>query len=94
VLDAEPPDTDNDAPDIYGPRSIDIPYGRLFNGKMNFFKETNDPSSDTTTWGSEYDNANQSACGIPANAFYISEVAINPYFLKYAGLDRKYIGVV
>ena len=35
------------------------------------------------------DNANQSACGIPHNAYYISHVAIHPYWLKYAPLDRK-----
>ena len=34
------------------------------------------------------DNANQSACGIPDNAWNPEKVAIHPYFLKYAGLDR------
>ena len=35
------------------------------------------------------DFAKQSACGIPDSAFGNSKVAIHPYFLKFAGLDRK-----
>ena len=35
------------------------------------------------------DSATQSACGIPDNAYYISKVAIHPYFLKYADLSRE-----
>ncbi|KAK4690929.1 hypothetical protein P7C71_g5966, partial [Lecanoromycetidae sp. Uapishka_2] len=34
------------------------------------------------------DSANQSACGIPDNAYSITKVAIHPYFLKYADLSR------
>lgn len=30
-----------------------------------------------------------SACGIPDNAYLQNKVAIHPYFLKFAGLDRK-----
>ena len=37
----------------------------------------------------EADDAKQSACGIPDNAYSNSKVAIHPYWLKYAGLDRK-----
>ena len=37
----------------------------------------------------EADSANQSACGIPDNVYRDSKVAIHPYWLKYAGLDRK-----
>ena len=35
------------------------------------------------------DDPKQSACGIPHNAYSISHVAIHPYWLKYANLDRK-----
>lgn len=31
-----------------------------------------------------------SACGIPDNAYFQTKAAIHPYFLKYAGLDRKF----
>ncbi|KAL8784381.1 MAG: hypothetical protein Q9213_003981, partial [Squamulea squamosa] len=34
------------------------------------------------------DDPKQSACGIPHNAYAISHVAIHPYWLKYAPLDR------
>ena len=85
----EPPQDDSPVPDIYGPREVDIPFGRMYQGNLNFYKTVNDPTSNTGSFGSHYDNANQSACGIPANAFAHSQVAIHPYFLKYAGLDRK-----
>ena len=88
---AEPPQVSADGqPAEYGARDIDIPFYRLYNGSMNFFSETNVPGKDTTEMGSQYDNANQSACGIPYNAWFISTVAIHPYFLQYAGLDRKF----
>lgn len=76
---------------IYGARSIDLPFNRLYHGNMKFFPtgQLNTPDKNTDTWGSAYDNAEQSACGIPDNAFSISKVAIHPYFLKYAGLDRR-----
>lgn len=35
------------------------------------------------------DDPKQSACGIPHNAYSISHVAIHPYWLKYAPLDRE-----
>ena len=88
---AEPPQVSADGqPSIYGVRDVDLPFYRLYNGSLKFFQHTNDLSADNTTWGSKYDNANQSACGIPYNAWFISTVAIHPYFLKYAGLDRTY----
>ena len=34
------------------------------------------------------DDPKQSACGIPHNAYWLSHVAIHPYWLKYAPLDR------
>ena len=89
---AEPPIT-GDVPDLmYAARPIDLPFFRLYNGTLKFFSsgELNTPTGDTDAWGSQYDNANQSACGIPDNAFSISKVAIHPYFLKYASLSRKY----
>ena len=78
--------------DIYGARSIDLPFGRLYHGDMKFFSagQLNSPSGITDQWTDQpatIDSANQSACGIPDNAF--SKVAIHPYFLKYADLSRK-----
>ena len=59
--------------------------------------ELNTPTGDTDQWintpatptQNGIDSANQSACGIPDNAFSGSKVAIHPYFLKYADLSRK-----
>ena len=84
--------TEGDPPDAYGAREIDIPFYRLYHGHVNFFSagQMNNPTDITDHWGSQYDNANQSACGIPDNAFWNSKVAIHPYFLKYADLSRKY----
>ena len=93
---AEPPNT-GDVPDpMYAARPVDLPFFRLYNGTLKFFSagELNTPDQDTDAWGSEYDNANQSACGIPDNAFSISKVAIHPYFLKYASLSREYRRIV
>ena len=88
------PECSNSAPvpDVYGARDIDIPFSRLFHGKMKFFKpgQLNTPTGPTDVFGSQNDDAQQSACGIPDNAFYISKVAIHPYFLKYADLSREY----
>ena len=89
ILVKEPPNTDAQPPDVYGLRDADLPFGRLFHGNLNFFRHTNDPTRSQTTWNSSLDSAEQGACGIPYNAFFISTVAIHPYFLKYAGLDRK-----
>ena len=92
LLQGEPPqDTITPIPAVYGTSSIDLPFFRLYHGNMIFFppSQLNTPKGITDTWGSQYDNANQSACGIPDNAFYESKVAIHPYFLKYASLNRK-----
>ncbi len=87
-----PPVVGDIPPAIYGARSIDLPFNRLYKGKLKFFPagQLNTPDKDTDVWGSENDNAEQSACGIPDNAFFDAKVAIHPYFLKYAGLDRTF----
>ena len=91
-----PPESDPalPIPDVYGARSIDLPFSRLYHGNMKYFSagQLNTPSTYTDLWVDQpnvVDSAKQSACGIPDNAFYISKVAIHPYFLKYAPLDRK-----
>ena len=61
-------------------------------GNMKFFSagQLNSASGDTDQWLPQgTDSAQQSACGIPDNAFSISKVAIHPYFLKYADLSRE-----
>ena len=92
LLNSEPPDTDDAVPDVYGVRSIDLPFFRLYHGKLNYFSagELNTPTGNADIWGGQYDNANQSACGIPDNAYWISKVAIHPYFLKFADLSREW----
>ena len=99
MLAAEPPMTSDTPPDIYGARSVDLPFYRLFHGNLKFFSagQLNTPTGITDQWVNSLantavngvDSANQSACGIPDNAFSISKVAIHPYFLKYADLSRK-----
>ena len=88
----QPPQTDTLLPDIYRAREIDLPFGRLLHGKVMYFKagemNTADGISDDGKVG-EADYAKQSACGIPDNAYKNSKVAIHPYWLKYASLDRK-----
>lgn len=80
-------------PAVYGSRSIDLPFGRLYHGNMKFFPKgqlnTPDKLVDVYRPG-ENDFANQSACGIPDSAFHMSKVAIHPYFLKYADLSRNF----
>lgn len=79
-------------PDVYQPRDIDIPFGRMFHGDLMMFPQgqLNDPTLNTDSYTPNvYDFANQSACGIPDNSYIQMKVAIHPYFLKYAGLDRK-----
>ncbi|KAL8949724.1 MAG: hypothetical protein Q9222_004200, partial [Ikaeria aurantiellina] len=88
---AEPPGSSEIPDPMYGARSTDLPFGRLQHGKMKFFGagQLNDPVAKTDKWAPGVnDFANQSACGIPDNAFSISKVAIHPYWLKYAPLDR------
>lgn len=88
---AEPPNVDTQPNEMYNARNRDIPFLRLFHGNLKFFApgELNTPTGKGDVWGHEHDNTNQSACAIPDNAFFISKVAIHPYFLKYAGLDRE-----
>ena len=98
-LNSEPPQVSDTPPAVYGARSVDLPFGRLYHGNMMFFSsgELNTPTGDTDQWintpatptQNGIDSANQSACGIPDNAFSGSKVAIHPYFLKYADLSRK-----
>lgn len=86
-----PPESAEIPAPVYGARSIDLPFGRLQHGKMKFFGagQLNTPTGKTDHWApGQNDFANQSACGIPDSAFHISKVAIHPYWLKYAPLDR------
>ena len=89
----QPPHVDTPLPNMYRERDIDIPFGRVLWGKVMFFQEgeMNTPRGITDEDGKsgEADDAKQSACGIPDNAYRDSKVAIHPYWLKYAGLDRK-----
>ena len=94
---AETPVRTTDSPNIalaqdpaYEARDFDLPFLRNFKGAAMFYRHTNDPAASSSTWGAEYDNENQTACGIPTNAYWLSGVAIHPYFLKYAGLDRRF----
>lgn len=83
-------------PDVYQPRDLDIPFGRQFHGDLMMFRQgqLNDPSRNTGEYTPNvYDFANQSACGIPDNSYIQMKVAIHPYFLKYAGLDRKLLSL-
>ena len=72
----------------YEARDFDLPFLRNFKGAAKFYRHTNDPAATSSTWGVQYDNENQTACGIPTNAYWLSGVAIHPFWLKYAGLDR------
>lgn len=87
----EPPNVNTQPDEMYDARDRDIPFLRLFHGNLKFFSagELNTPTGKGDVWGHEHDDANQSACAIPDNAYYVSKVAIHPYFLQYAGLDRK-----
>lgn len=95
-LASEPPTVPDVPSKIYGARDIDLPFGRLYHGDIKFFSagQLNTPHGKTDKWLGQdpgaVDSAKQSACGIPDNAFSISKVAIHPYFLKYAPLDREY----
>ncbi|MCJ1257343.1 hypothetical protein MMC24_005168 [Lignoscripta atroalba] len=85
-----PPVVGDTPPAIYGARSIDLPFYRMYHGNLKFFSpgQLNTADGITDQWGASNDNANQSACGIPDNAWKVSKVAIHPYFLKYADLSR------
>ncbi|KAL8856680.1 MAG: hypothetical protein Q9178_006747 [Gyalolechia marmorata] len=79
-----------------GPYGLDtkagIPFSRANRGKLLFYGkgEGNTPDGVTDRWLDQggVDDPKQSACGIPHNAYSISHVAIHPYWLKYANLDR------
>ncbi|KAL8686532.1 MAG: hypothetical protein Q9224_005419, partial [Gallowayella concinna] len=86
-----PPDSTVTPNAMYGARSIDLPFGRLQHGKMKFFGagQLNTPTGRTDVWApGQHDSAEQSACGIPDSAFQTSKVAIHPYWLKFAPLER------
>lgn len=80
----------------HGPYGIQakagIPFSRANRGKLLFYGkgEGNTPDGVTDQWIDQggIDDPKQSACGIPHNAYSISHVAIHPYWLKYAPLDR------
>ena len=93
----ELPIRSTDQPDVsltqdpaYEARSFDLPFLRNFKGAAKFYRHLNDPKTSSSSWGPQYDGDNQTACGIPTNAYWLSGVAIHPYFLKYAGLDRRF----
>ena len=95
-LNTEPPISDATVAPEFAAHPIDIPFGRLHNGALKYFPagQLNTPDGIADDWQPNVnDFANQSACGIPDNAFYISKVAIHPYYLKYSpdglGLSRK-----
>ena len=67
---------------------MDLPFKRMFHGNLNFFRSFDDPTRTTASFGSQSNNANQTVCEIPPNAFFVTDVAIHPYFLKYADSDR------
>lgn len=76
-----PPTVTDIPPAVYGARSVDLPFGRLYHGKLKYFKkgQLNTPNGRTDVWQPGVnDFANQSACGIPDNAFFPSKVAIHP----------------
>ena len=89
----QPDQTNIPLPDQYRERDFDLPIGRVLKGNVMYFQpgEMNTPNGTTDEDGNvgEADNANQSACGIPDNVYRDSKIAIHPYWLKYAGLDRK-----
>ena len=83
---------DASIPDMYQPRDIDLPFGWMFHGNVSMFpaSQLNDPTQNSDHWTpNQFDMASQSACGIPDNAYFQKHAAIHPYFLKYAGLDRR-----
>ncbi|KAI4187645.1 MAG: hypothetical protein L6R41_002670 [Letrouitia leprolyta] len=88
----QPPQVDTPLPEQYRAKDIDIPFGRILKGSAKYFQagEMNTPNGIIDEDGKvgQADYANQSACGIPDNVYRDSKVAIHPYWLKYAGLDR------
>lgn len=92
-LNTGPPWSSSLAPPLYQPREIDIPFGWMFHGNISMFPSSQLNSGgymNTDSWDQNVvDSANQSACGIPDRAYFQKQAAIHPYFLKYAGLDRR-----
>ncbi|KAL8823950.1 MAG: hypothetical protein Q9170_008287, partial [Blastenia crenularia] len=88
----QPPQVSTPLPDQYRAKDIDLPFGRILIGNTKYFQagEMNTPTGIIDEDGKvgQADYANQSACGIPDNVYRDSKVAIHPYWLKYAGLDR------
>ena len=88
----QPDQTTTPLPEQYRAKDIDLPFGRVLKGAVKYFQpgEMNTPNGITDEDGpvGQADNSNQSACGIPDNVYRDSKVAIHPYWLKYAGLDR------
>lgn len=74
---------------VYEVRDLDLPFLRNFKGNAKFYKHLNDLTSGSSTWDAEHDSENQTALGIPTNAYWLSGVTIHPYFLEYADVDRK-----
>ena len=92
-LTGEPNPSTDIPPAVYGARDIDLPFNRLYHGNMKYFAEgqLNTPTGKVDVFlPGKNDYANQSACGIPDNAYSGSKVAIHPYFLKFADLSRKH----
>ena len=88
----QPDQTNIPLPDQYRAKDFDLPIGRVLKGNVMYFQpgEMNTPNGTTDEDGKvgEADSADQSACGIPDNVYRDSKIAIHPYWLKYAGLDR------
>lgn len=77
---------------VYGVRDIDLPFNRVMQGQMSFYRHISSPNDNAggfPTFGPPFDSASQTACGIPSNAYWRTGVAIHPYWLKYVGLDRE-----
>ena len=90
----QPPQTNIPLPEQFRAKDIDLPFGRILKGAAKYFQagEMNTPTGiiDEDGHMGQADYANQSACGIPDNVYRDSKVAIHPYWLKYAGLDRRF----
>lgn len=72
----------------YEARDFDLPLLRNFKGAAEFDRIRDEPADTSSAWEAQYDSEDQTACGIPTNAYWLSGLAIHPFWLKYAGLDR------
>ena len=92
----KPPPKLREPPAEYQSRPIDIPFALLNKGGLKFFKNgqfASPEGAETDEWDpNKTDFANNSACGIPDNAYYLTRVEIHPYWLEFApanlGLSR------